>query len=94
MKKLLLLTALLFPCVSLASGPQVEIKNNRVIVKENGVRRDAGTVRSVERTNNGVQIKAQRGTRVTEVEIDRRGSISTTECNYSCQLLQESDEDE
>lgn len=101
MKKVLL--ALLFATLSVQASTKVELKNNKVTVQENGIRKDYGTVRKVENVvGGGVKIYSSQNFKTPAVTIDRFGNTKTqqynnsvvTSCKYNCALEAVEEDDE
>lgn len=75
--------------------------NKRVTVKENGITKDYGMVRKVEKENGKTKIYTNRNFSRPAIEVDRSNDIHTQEknssksshCSFSCELINE-DEDE
>lgn len=104
MKKLiipLIALAILATAPVLAAQSEVTIKNNRIKVKENGVTRDYGTVRKVDKNYKGdIKVYTNKNYNKPAVTIRRNGSTRTQEfsnssvreCDRTCQVLSEDDE--
>lgn len=87
---------------STIASTKVEVKNNRITVQENGIRKDYGTVRKVETTPSGkMEIYSSKNFSGAAVTVDRFGNTevqrenngSVYKCTYNCSLELE-DEDE
>lgn len=104
MKKLLipLITLALLSCQPVYSAAsEVTIQNNRIKVKENGVTKDYGTIRKVDKNYKGdVKVYTNKNYNKPAVTIKRNGSTRTQEfsnssvreCDRTCQVLSEDDE--
>lgn len=101
MKKVLL--ALIFATISVHASTKVELKNNKVTVQENGIRKDYGSVRRVENVaGGGIKIYTNKNFSGAAVTIDRFGNTKTqqynnsvvTSCKYNCALETDEEYDE
>lgn len=84
------------------ASTKVEVKNNKVTVQNNGVRKDYGSIRKVESSPSGqIKIYTNKNFSGPSVTIDRFGNTKTQQynnssssiCTYNCQLELEEDEE-
>lgn len=102
-----LLIALSLFALNAEASKEVTIKDNgRISVRENGIKKDLGTVRKVKETNKGTEIYTNRNYNGPSVTISKRKEIyvsSSTEatsssssyvCKYGCRDESEESGDE